>query len=522
MLFTPCILSAETLGTFEQHYNQALRYADVSLHAESAKEFNEAILIARENNWRDKEIEATISLAELMRKTWDFREGLDLLYGLGNTSDYPLLNVRKLGRLAAIYHEYQEDDIPNSTDSVLSILTRAIDLAKLGEYRVEEAGLKNELGFFLSRNGQLSKGTELLLEAARIFESIGDMRNYSNAMTHLLENQIQDQNLVQADSIIKHLRKIVDGHDWFSNEIDFYNQIASYHRAKGDSMGYLVWDHEAAKSFVKYNNTVHNDRMASFRVLHDTKKFQEKAQFSEQLAQQRKLQLEQETERTRLLAIFLSILGLLILGVIGLLIRERNLKAKVDIANEKYHMLLVESNHRIKNNLQMIISMLEYASKDLSDRDGRAFKRMSSKIHTISALHKHLYLDVHNENVELSTYFSEIIKLYEEISPDNLQLEKHIDSIDIKSERIVYFGLILNEMLANTIEHGNGKINGIELLVNRNEDLCLFQYKDGSSWDESSQQGTGASLIKQLVKRVGGSQFKLDSTIGQYQFKFHV
>ena len=101
----------------------------------------------------------------------------------------------------------------------------------------------------------------------------------------------------------------------------------------------------------------------------------------------------------------------------------------------------------------MIISMLEFTKKGLKKSDSEIIQSMSGKIQTISALHKHLYVDVHNEHVDLNVYFSEILRHYQDIGL-KYSVNQSVCSASIRSERIVYFGLILNEMLSNTLEHG--------------------------------------------------------------------
>jgi len=145
---------------------------------------------------------------------------------------------------------------------------------------------------------------------------------------------------------------------------------------------------------------------------------------------------------------------------------------------------------------------------------------MSSKIHTVSALHKHLYADVHNERVELGSYFNDIISMYQDMSKAPLHIEKHIDEVRIQSERIVYFGLILNELLTNTVEHRPTTEVPIKISIAKQDNNFLFTYCDGANIPIDRKKGTGSTLIQQLIHRVGGSGFVFDPSIGNYQFQF--
>lgn len=168
----------------------------------------------------------------------------------------------------------------------------------------------------------------------------------------------------------------------------------------------------------------------------------------------------------------------------------------------------------------MIISMLEYTGKDVSPENTRALKRMSGKIHTISALHKHLYADVHNARVDLAIYFNEIITLYTDLSAGNLTVHNHFVEVGIQSERLVYFGLIFNEMLSNTMEHKVADQKQVYVNTTKHEEGYYFEYRDDSVYTNEGQEGTGMLLIRQLISRIGGQNLQFDPMTGTYKFQF--
>lgn len=505
---------------YQERYDRAMQYSELYLFAESAAELEKAIEYAEKHNMEPQRINAVISMGELMRKTRDFPSGIERLSDLPESVKYPALHIRKLGRLAALHIEYPAEDYQAHRIIAAAYLKEALALSQEGGYMLEEAGLLNELGMLERPNSTIQTRLPLLQESARLFLSLNDTLGAIPPLTHLMDYYHQMGAYEQADSLRRLIPLMLNGKGWYTSEVDYYNLLSYWGLIAGDSLEHYRWKTMAMRSLESYYKASNSNQMSSFRVLQETRKYQEQARESSELVQLKAAELERQTARTRELFIYVSILGVFVLGVIALLFRERSLKRKVDVANEKYHMLIVESNHRIKNNLQMIISMLEYTSKDLPETETSALRRMSGKIHTISALHKHLYLDVHNERVDLNMYFSEIITLYEEIAPDGFQVQKHIDPVDIKSERIVYFGLIFNEMLANTIEHHPSKVKTVHITVRHQGDRFRFEYRDGSTRPQNLVEGTGSLLIRQLIQRVGGQHFQFDPSSGQYQFLF--
>ena len=163
--------------------------------------------------------------------------------------------------------------------------------------------------------------------------------------------------------------------------------------------------------------------------------------------------------------------------------------------------------------------MLEYKAIKSGKRT-EELEKITGNIKSISSLHKHLSLDIHNPYVNLIDYLKEIVSLYKEFSANNFEVKSDLKSINIQSERIVYFGLLFNEMLSNTIEHSLNKETKMEVHLKQEKDGFSFSYKDGAAWDNSKDIGLGGSLIPELVERIEGANYNLDSTQGLYYFEF--
>lgn len=118
--------SRNGMDKYTLHYNQAMRYIGSSLFAEGITELNEAIETARQDNLEQEYFQATIDLAETLRKTEDFDRGADVLQDLGTIQKYPIQEVRRLGRIAAIYHERGFIDKTQQYDSVMMFLKPAM------------------------------------------------------------------------------------------------------------------------------------------------------------------------------------------------------------------------------------------------------------------------------------------------------------------------------------------------------------------------------------------------------------
>lgn len=499
------------LNSYKGHFQLAEQFNGASLFAKSTEEINLALTIARKNKWQKKIVEASIFLAEIKRKTGDFNEGIAILRKLNYSINYPSLHVEKLGRMAALFHESKIPDL-QKFDSVELYLKKALILADKYNLKSEKASLYNEVAYRIGHK-QLDSCLYLLTEASRLFMEQKDTQNYIVARTNMLRTYETIGDSANVMSTFNELNALVADRGWNTLERELYVTISRFYAKKGDSVNGNFWMLKCKESDILNLENTSSIRLNSFRVLYETEKYQAEID-------KKKRELAKAAKRRNELIIYFSIFVLLGLGVSLLLIRERTLKHKLRKANDSYQMLLVESNHRIKNNLQMILSMLNFSSKNVKKEDAVAFERMSSKIMTISALHKELYLDIHNERVDIDSYFSAILELNQKIASSNLQIKKRIAPVSIKSERIVYFGLIFNEMLSNTFEHNTATTGTITISIQKVDDLFQFTYQDNASFNQENQYGTGIKLIKQLVGRVGGTDFRLHSETGKYTFNF--
>jgi two-component sensor histidine kinase len=511
-----------------QEYNLAYKFP------ESIKQIEIAIDIAKKEFNLEKQLNAEISLAELMRRTQNYRTGLTILYGQKKYAQFPKIHVRRLGRMAALYSEgasLSETFLNkvNVVDSVGAFLKEALFISVKNHFQEEEASLRNELGLFLMRRKKREESIPHLKKAAELYMKFGDTVNYIRPMMRLMENSMMlSNNMQRFDAIADTLLSLTNGKEWYSLEAELYKFVGSGRLHRDDSLGYYKWLLRSEKSSAEFNKLVHSDKLASIEARFETERYKKEAVESKLESSQKTKQLKQKSLERRQLVYLLIVLVLVLFGTVFFIIRERKTKRKVNqintnllLSNEKYELLMVESNHRIKNNLQMIISLLEYSSEDVIENGEKALKRISTKIETIGALHNHLNENVHFEKVRVDRFFDEILGLYQNISASQFKITKDFLPLEIKNERIIYLGLILNELLSNTIEHNESDINHVKIEVLQSNKRYVFRYCDNSPQKETDLQGTGSILIKKLIRRVGGIDFQINKERGLYEFKFN-
>jgi two-component sensor histidine kinase len=175
----------------------------------------------------------------------------------------------------------------------------------------------------------------------------------------------------------------------------------------------------------------------------------------------------------------------------------------VNKQTSKNEFLLKELHHRVKNNLQLIYSLLNLQKRRIDNIDNKEnLVAVQNRIHTMSLVHEFLYNSENYEYVNVFEYVKTLsaylITIYKK--EGNVEIEYAIDEeIELETERMIYLGLIINEILSNTFKF---ELNAHKILLIK---ICI-QSIDGII--EVLIKDNGPGFIKENIK-VGSLGLKL-------------
>jgi two-component sensor histidine kinase len=195
--------------------------------------------------------------------------------------------------------------------------------------------------------------------------------------------------------------------------------------------------------------------------------------------------------------------------------------------NEEKTILLKEIHHRVKNNLQIIISLLRLQSYQIEDSESlQSFNEAINRIMAISSIHEKIYQNDSFANIKIEEYFNDLIREIISNSTIHSKIETTLtfEVESIKLNPIVPLALIINELISNSIKHydeKNQKIN-IELKFKKVGDKNLqITYSDNGVWKESTKKNTlGIELITALTKQINGNLILTKNPSTKYVFDF--
>lgn len=194
-------------------------------------------------------------------------------------------------------------------------------------------------------------------------------------------------------------------------------------------------------------------------------------------------------------------------------------KNVIETSLQEKEVLLKEIHHRVKNNLQVISSLLNLQSGAIKDENAfEVFRESQNRIKTMALIHEKLYQSNNLLKINLEEYVNDLIKnLYNSynLGPDYLSLKVQVKNIYFNIDTAISLGLIINELISNSLKHAftDRKIEEGELQIimdnfNSNK-YCLIIKDNGKGlpegFDLKNSPTLGLRLVNSLVSQIEGN-----------------
>ena len=179
--------------------------------------------------------------------------------------------------------------------------------------------------------------------------------------------------------------------------------------------------------------------------------------------------------------------------------------------------LLKEIHHRVKNNLQIISSLLNLQSEYIKDeQDLEMFKVSQNRIESMALIHEKLYQSEDLAQIEFSEYIRDLVaSLFcsYELNLDVIELKINVEQIFLNIETAIPCGLIINELVLNSLKHAfpAGKLGEvyINLYENDEKEITLIISDNGigfsQDFDFRNTRSLGLQLVNALINQLGGT-----------------
>lgn len=233
------------------------------------------------------------------------------------------------------------------------------------------------------------------------------------------------------------------------------------------------------------------------------------------------LELENETKKAKLEyqrrqlvggAIILGLISLLSFFLWRLYQQVNRQKQIISKTLEEKDILLREIHHRVKNNLQMVSSLLTLQGRSLDDHNAQqAIQEGKNRVRSMSLIHQDLYNKENLTDIGVKEYIEKLShELLSTYRSDNLILKTNISDIDLDIDTMIPLGLIINELITNSLKYAfpDGRSGEISVsLLDLGDQLQLKIIDDGIGYDPRAirENSFGTTLINALTDQLEGT-----------------
>ena len=211
-------------------------------------------------------------------------------------------------------------------------------------------------------------------------------------------------------------------------------------------------------------------------------------------------------------------------NILGMAIEHQAYQRKLQAALDRYEVLLREINHRVKNSLQVVSSMLQLQANvggnpELSERLNEA----ASRVNAVGRAYERLAYTAEYEKIDLIEYLRQIVRDLETmVAPSTIQFEAS-GAIQFAADRAILVGLIITELVSNAGRYAYPDRPGGSIWVQAqrqpDKQAILISVRDEGGglprdFDPATSKRLGTRLVNALSQQLGGELTRPISSVG--------
>jgi two-component sensor histidine kinase len=458
---------------------------------------------------------------------------------LNTGDDYGLASANhNLGLVHEILKEYDEA-LESYHQSYLIYL-------RLGRKKTMALALNNIGNIYLIMN-QLDSVLPYLDSAYSVVSEIQDSVGICNVFMNYGNYYSQNQDHEKAESYLNEALNIASNQNLLEKQVSSALILAKHYELKND--------YEKAYYYLALVDSLENE----FKKDDDEIRFQQLDEYYRDEAKNqsiaiKELELKNSKNTLRNNRIFTTVLFISLLTIIiltsFLFIRFKSTSAikkeledtnkklkqinddfrKTLISKEEKEILLQEIHHRVKNNLQIINSLLRFQAMKGNAETKELILELQTRITAMALLHEQLYMDKDFSKINVHDYIdllvSNLSSAYARSYPVDIKHEISIENLDL--DTLHPLGLLINEILSNSLKHAfNEDLDNCEIYIKLYQEngICHLNIGDnGIGFDRNLFNGNsnklGIELISSLINQLEGN---IETIVGKgthYKIQF--
>tara|TARA_R110002096_G_scaffold97694_19_gene217811 strand:- start:12250 stop:14175 length:1926 start_codon:yes stop_codon:yes gene_type:complete len=394
-------------------------------------------------------------------------------------------------------------------DNAISISKEALLIAETYQDHSSIGALQLNIGSALSSLNKFKEAEELLNKGIEELRKVGESSHEIEGYVMLANNYLKKGDYSEAEQAIESISRREQEILEPTIEQKFYQTAVNVFSAKKDYR--KAFEYKVKEGVIKDSLFNKNTKNALLEL--ETKyKLSEREQELEILSTENALKVVQVSKANivRNYTIFLALLLVVVLIVMykNRLIRERlNQKLEKNLAEKE--ILMKEIHHRVKNNLQIISSLLNIQSRQTMDEStSLVLKESKNRVQSMALIHQSLYQKENITSVRIEEYVNKLVQTLTNSFgiEDRINMSVDIQDIELDVDTTIPLGLIINELVTNAVKYAFDDVEKGELsitLKERDHTLILQITDNGKGFNlEDTSASFGMNLVEMLSTKL--------------------
>lgn len=433
--------------------------------------------------------------------------------------------IKTLNNIGLIYKRQE-----NYKDA-MDFFQRGLVLAEMKSENQEKANILNNVGLTYMERKEYEKAKSALDEALEINLSLGIVyQEYMNRQNlgklFLLQRRYEEAIREGEAALALAIHQGNADDEAISSQLlyDIYKELGQVEKA----MTYLERYVNLKEEFLK--ETYSRDLAELQEEFNTVQKEQEITSLKQQEAVQAAMLSKRNTQLTFGGALLVLLIALLLSALYLMRVRKKT-SDELAKKNQRIETLIRELHHRVKNNLQIVNSLLSLQYNRVEDEGTKqAIREGQSRLEAMALIHKNLYLEEDFSGLDIQEYMDFLTKSLAvsygfpvDVVKNDIQLENPVFDLD----QAVPLGLIVNELASNAFKYAFENKEYAQLMVEMKEkdNKIVFRIKDNGMGLPKEMQpekspSFGLKIVTTLIKQLNS---KLDTNSDQgleYVFEF--
>jgi two-component sensor histidine kinase len=211
-------------------------------------------------------------------------------------------------------------------------------------------------------------------------------------------------------------------------------------------------------------------------------------------------------------------------NILGMAIEQQQYQRKLQAALDRHEVLLREVNHRMKNSLQVVSSMLQLQADAAGDQNlSETLNEAASRVNAVGRAYERLAYTADYENIDLIEYLRQIINdLEPTVAPCKIQFDAP-EAIRFAADRAILIGLIITELVSNAGKYAYpnraGGLISVQVSLQTDKEAIAISVRDEGvglppGFDPAASKRLGTRLVNALSRQLGGELTRPLAPIG--------